>query len=292
MPEFEFEKSRKRKYDVWVNSKYRTELFATGIYSPRRFLEAYQVGVIDDVTRSKIVSAEIPMADSSMRIAVKSYHPRGITGAIKDLFRPSKAVREFLFAGKLFAAGLPVPEPLAAMEERRFRRLISCWYFSREVVGAKSVYVLTAGEKTYGEWPDEVRLLFAKRLGRAAGEAHEKGYAHRDLNMSHMIVTPVDPLRWDSVGLDVYFADFEGGRLYPRKIAKSLRLRDVSRFMRSFRLFATHPECIAFFKAYAAGAGENEASAKDFHDAVFRKLGPPEGTGGADGAGDAGGGGS
>jgi hypothetical protein len=285
MPEFEIEKSFKRKYNVWVNTKYKTELFATGIYSPHRFLEAYQVGVIDDVTRSKIVSAEIPTADSSMRMAVKSYHPRGITGVVKDMFRPSKAVREFLFAGKLFKAGFPVPEPLAALEQRRYRRIVSCWYFSREIVGAKSVYVLTAEEKTYGEWPDEVRELFAKRLGRAAGEAHGKGYAHTDLNMSHMIVTPVDPLRWDLVGPDVYFVDFEGGRLYPRKISKRLRLRDVSRFMRSFRKFATHAECIAFFKAYAAGAGENEASAKDFYDTVFRKLGPPAGTGGTDGGG-------
>ena len=95
--------------------------------SPHRFLETNQVGVIDDVTRSRIVSAEIPTTDGPLRMAVKTYHARGLTCATKDLFRSSRAVREFLFAGKLFEAGLPVPEPLAALEHRlRLVKRLGC----------------------------------------------------------------------------------------------------------------------------------------------------------------------
>ncbi|MHC4661905.1 MAG: lipopolysaccharide kinase InaA family protein [Planctomycetota bacterium] len=276
MPEFMFDKLRKRSNVVWVNKKYRTMMLSLGIYKPWRFVEKYQVGVIDDVTRSKIVSTEVPTTKDSMRLAVKTYHRRGICAAVKDMLRRSRGVREFLFSGKLFAAGIPVPEPVAAVERRRFRSVRECSFISVEIVGAKSCYMIVAEQKIFGNWPEDIRDTFIRRLGRAVGDVHARGYAHGDMNMSHLIVSPVDPEQWAKLGPDVHFVDFEGGRLLTNKPPRNLRVRDLMRFIRSFRKFATESECVAFFKAYSAAAGEGEETGKEYHNMANEMFGPAE----------------
>ena len=79
-------------------------------------------------------------------------------------FRPSHAVRMFRFMERLFETGLPVPEPVAAMERRRFGVVVESWLIYRYVEGHP------LSEETASLGVEALRTIHA--LGFVHGDAH------------------------------------------------------------------------------------------------------------------------
>lgn len=83
-------------------------------------------------------------------------------------FRESHAFRTLRIMRRLELAGLPIPKPLLALEQRRGGRVMHSWIFYRFVEG------IPCSEKDYAEICDTLRRLHA--LGWRHGDPHFENF--------------------------------------------------------------------------------------------------------------------
>lgn len=249
---------------VWADGRYADALIAAGIAECASFIKEHASGVIDDVSKSRITSILVDLGGTKLRLAAKEYLPRGSADSFKNLFRSSKALAELTLAARLVRLGLPVPEPVAAVEIRSLRVLKKACLFTREIVDGRNLLALMdAGEHTKLGRARLDGIIDA--LARTVAHAHGKGLFHGDLNASHLILKD-----WRTKGPQVYLIDFENSRI-KKSVTWDQRVRDLTRLERSASYFLPVTERLRFLKSYASAAGRDI----DFHklrDAVKLKA--------------------
>jgi tRNA A-37 threonylcarbamoyl transferase component Bud32 len=237
---------------VWAASAHIDSLVEAGIASPAVFINRHASSIIDDVTKSKITSVSVNLEGRVFKVAAKEYLPRGGAAAFKNLFRPSKARVELLLSARLTALGIPVPEPVAAVEIRSFRLLKKAYLFNQEIVGGASLLqLLDAQEHTRLSRKQLTAVIGA--VAAVVAAAHEKGLYHGDLNASHLILRD-----WKSDTPGVYFIDFENSRIR-KTVSMQERLRDIGRLERSASYFLPVKERLRFLRTYVGAAGHGTA---------------------------------
>jgi Lipopolysaccharide kinase (Kdo/WaaP) family len=95
--------------------------------------------------------------------------------------RTSKAVRTFDHASRLIALGIGTPRPLAAVDVRQGRALLTSFYCCAFVPAFREARVLKQLET-----PDRATLL--EQLGEFIGRLHESGVLHRDLTSGNVLL--------------------------------------------------------------------------------------------------------
>ncbi len=132
----------------------------TTIYKARNELKVYRVGGLD--------------------VVVKSFkQPVFVNRVAYTFFRPSKAERSYRHALRLIASGVPTPDPLAYIEEKR-RGLLSRSYYV-------SIY-----EKEYSEIRPQmlgrgVDAPFIRSLACFVADLHKKGILQKDLSPGNVM---------------------------------------------------------------------------------------------------------
>jgi len=195
--------------------------------------------LLDDSERSNIFS----LRAHGGRVVLKEYKPRGIGKAWTDLYRPSKAIREFVLGNRLLKIGIPVAEPLAVGERRTLRLLKKCFLITEELSQARnlSLYVNSLPPPLNKEKLREKRE-FISRLAESIRDIHNKGFTHGDLNTSHIMVKENG----------FYYLDFENARL-KRKASDFRWIKDLSRLNESMPSYITRTDKLRFYKEYAKG---------------------------------------
>ncbi len=156
--------------------------------------------------------------------------------------RASKAQRELRVAGRLRAAGIPTPLPLAAGESRERGRLALCCLVLRELPGACDL----AQHASRGLGARERRAL-ARALGQLARQLHDAGLDQPDF-------APNNLLRLASG--ELVPIDFERAR-FRRRVSQRRRLAMLA------QLEARHPDAgtAELWRALCAYCrGEREAA--------------------------------
>ena len=132
-------------------------------------------------------------------------------------FRP-RPLREFAILLRARRRGLAVPDPLAAVVERRFG--IAYWgcLLMHEIVGGTPISELVGAEPG----ADLVALL-----ARGLRELHDAGLSHPDLNLGNVLVVA------RSYGPLLAFVDLDRARLRSRPLGAAARRRSLRRLRRS-----------------------------------------------------------
>jgi 3-deoxy-D-manno-octulosonic acid kinase len=136
----------------------------------------------------------------------------------------ARAFHELLVTERLHRAGAPVPEVLAAVQERiRPGPGYSACIATRRIMGTAP-----AAEALAGARDAELRILM-EDIGRAIRRCHDAGGWHADLNAWNLLVPTARP------DLPVSVIDWDRGRWIPDGVPDRARRANLSRLARSLR---------------------------------------------------------
>jgi len=130
----------------------------------------------------------------------------------------ARPLREFELLLRARRRGLPVPDPLAAVVERRFAVAYRGCLLMHEIVGAVPISDLVAVEPP----PDLIAML-----ARGLRELHDAGLSHPDLNLGNVLVVS------RSYGTRLAFVDLDRARLGAGPVGAATRRRSLRRLRRS-----------------------------------------------------------
>lgn len=144
-------------------------------------------------------------------VVVKGYGLRPFPAFLKDLLRPSRALRAYKKAFHLELAGIVSARPIAAGT-------------SRTPFGRWSYYVMEAIPEPSSLWSwNGERRQVARRLASLIARLHESGFAHRDLKDTNILL--------DGLG-NPHLIDMEGLR-FVKSVSMELALSNLARLGRT-----------------------------------------------------------
>jgi 3-deoxy-D-manno-octulosonic acid kinase len=153
-------------------------------------------------------------------VILRRFHRGGAMrwlGEIYFGFRP-RPLREFAVLLRARRRGLAVPDPLAAVVERRFGVAYRGCLLMHEIVGGTPLCEL-AGAEYGGD--------LAGSLARGLRQLHDAGLSHPDLNLGNVLVVA------RSYGPRLAFVDLDRARLSARPLGTAARRRSLRRLRRS-----------------------------------------------------------
>jgi tRNA A-37 threonylcarbamoyl transferase component Bud32 len=205
-----FGKEERNGFTVFYRKRPGVEALLDGLLAdPDRILEEGQIFKAGNTVRAARVEL------NGRHYFLKRFNCKGWRYSLKNAFRRSRAVRSWMISWGFRLRGLPVPEPLICLEERRMRLL-------------KRSYILfnfvEDSETLSGVWPrlDSVaREGILARLAFLLGRLHLFGGVHGDLKWNNILVNGQG---------DLCFTDLDGSRIVgPGKYRK--KRKDLDRFL-------------------------------------------------------------
>lgn len=152
---------------------------------------------------------------------LRPYRRGGLPGRFLErrYFLGARAFHELILTERLRWAGVPVAEPLAAVQERRTPGYQAA-LVTRRLPGARPLSSLlrSAG-------PAEASALL-RRAARAVRRLHQAGGWHADLNTGNVLLPPGETEA-------AYLVDLDRGRLFPPPLPPLLGRRNLARLRRS-----------------------------------------------------------
>lgn len=170
----------------------------------------------------------------------KRYNCLGFGYRLKNIFRPSRALKSWRAGWKFRELGVPTPNPLACLEERRYRLLGRSYVLFEQIDNATSLL------DAWTDFDGEQRRNLLLSLGTEIGRMHRLGLVHGDLNWRNILVqrTLSSP--------KVYFVDLDGSKFHG-KISRESAWRDMDHFFRDLqRVGATDAEMQTFIKNWGS----------------------------------------
>lgn len=113
---------------------------------------------------------------------LKRYNCRGWFYRIGNAFRRSRAVRTWLVNWQYLVRGIPVPEPLLCLEERRFCLLERSYILMEFVENSVSL------KERWLQLVETEKQRLAERFGELLGRMHRLGMLHGDLKWDNIMV--------------------------------------------------------------------------------------------------------
>lgn len=139
--------------------------------------------------RSKVILRALSLEDGEADLFVKIYRYPDVRLRVMALLGRNGAQRELDHCRRLQRLGIPVPEPVGALEETWWGMPVRSLYAARWVSGATSLrQVLRDIRPDRGDAGDRLRQL-AFASGRFLGELHRMGVACLDLNSGNLLVS-------------------------------------------------------------------------------------------------------
>jgi tRNA A-37 threonylcarbamoyl transferase component Bud32 len=182
---------------------------------PGRLTEADDAEVVKDTRSSLVVRRRLTIGGRRLHVYVKRPRRKRPWKALVDCVRPSKALRAFGLGHMLLTRRVPTALPLAALE-RRTGPVLRDALLITEAVCAPSLHDFL---KTWLATPPrgDVRLTVPQQrhlaqqvlwqLGRLVQRLHDRGFAHRDLKATNLLV------RWSpGRSPDLVLVDLDGLR--------------------------------------------------------------------------------
>ncbi len=190
---------------------------------------------------SRTIVAIVELAGTE--IVVKRFQEDTVLRALETLFIGSGALRVWRGAGLLKNAGLPAPEVLAALEQRRFGVPCRSCVLARRVAG-NTLEALWC-ERT-GAGRRALALAFADYLRRM----HDAGLYPQDIRGANVLVPAEDPPVFVLVDLD---------RLrHCRRVSRRRRWKNLVQVHRSVGRGTPRSERLRFLRRYLGTVSRDE----------------------------------
>lgn len=194
---------------------------------------------------------------------IKQYVIKSGIDAVKSVFTPSKAKKEWNNGLLLLEKQIPTPEPVAMGERLRLGVVKECYIITRAISDGVTgrERLITLRQSPEGN-RSESKGIFLKKLISYVKTLHARGLSHGELHAENILVGK----NYD----DFYLIDL--GRVIGRKkTPQAWKIYDLSRLLYSIMDVCTRDEIIASIDDYVSdmSAVENK---KGFHAAVFEQI--------------------
>ncbi len=178
----------------------------------------------------------------SAKYIFKRFRRANLSTGLKNLFRPSSALRSWIAGQSLRDRGLPTARPLAVLHRTRNglqREGYLIFEFVAEAVELPDAIATATVEQ---------RRALLDGLGRLLRDLHDRGVSHRDLKAPNILVADGAPILIDLVGvyLGLRVPHHERVRNLARLNASSLVSPTITnadrlRLLRAYRSWSIHP---------------------------------------------------
>ncbi len=162
-------------------------------------------------------------------VIAKRFHLKAWVAVVKNLVRPSPALRSWLFGNNLLDRGLPTARPLAVFLRRKFGVSLTGYVLFEHIPDALGLPEAVIAAATL---PERLAIMraWAERLGRLLRIMHDHQVSHRDLKAPNILMRnatknllSAEPVLIDLVGVEV-----------GREVPVAVRIRDLARLNASF----------------------------------------------------------
>ena len=197
-----------------------------------------------------------PISAGEKRYFIKVFYRPSVGGTIKDLFRPSKALRFWHQGLALSEAGFNVPPTIAAGELRRFRILERAFVLTSKLDGQSlPVYLANLAKNRTSPQSLMTKRSGLMQLAQTVRRLHDQGFVHGDLVASNLFVAASD------MGAPIFhFMDNDRTWRYPRWLPQTLWKRNLIQLNRMPLPTITLQDRMRFLCAYL---GRSRISGRD-----------------------------
>lgn len=176
--------------------------------------------------RNYLYQAVLQGPAGAVAVVVKQFREESLRRRLARRLRGSKGMRSFVAARALAAAGIPTPEPVAAVEAVAPGG--PSFYLCRRIDGAFEARSLlraarAGADLSAPELGGVTPQALLTSLGRLLRKMHDAGIWHRDLSVGNVLVQPPA-----EDGVRLYLVDLNRCR-FPRRLSVSQRTRDLCR---------------------------------------------------------------
>jgi tRNA A-37 threonylcarbamoyl transferase component Bud32 len=202
-------------------------------------LDADQLDIIKRSRSGDVLSGEIVLNGRPMSVIVKRPRKKYWYRYLNSFGRPSRAMRMWKKAWKLYIRNIPAEFPLLVMERR------TLGYVTDSVIVFEKTPGMTLAKIDLDTMDPKERELMFHRVGRSLRKLESLGFAHFDAKATNWIIRPDE-----KIGPTPILIDVDGVRHY------SWRGEGIDRLLRSMR---EHPQytpadSLALCRGYAPWA--------------------------------------
>lgn len=144
-----------------------------------------------------------------IEVVAKRSMPRSVGKWIKNLFRPSRALRTWQLANALLNRQIPTARPLAILQRQRLGLVIDSVILTEHIENAHDLDTLltvqTRELSPHAQW--QLKSQVTDSLAKVFRMFHARGFIHRDFKAPNIMV------QWDPAGTDpprVLLVDLDG----------------------------------------------------------------------------------
>jgi hypothetical protein len=192
------------------------------------------------------LAVQLPQNGAAHDFYLKVFHPSKSWGAVKDVFRISRAFRAWRVGLALSRAGFEVPFTIAAGEQRRCRFLRRAFILTQKI-DAQPVHSFLARlvQRRDENWTLAVKRAELRRLADLVRRFHENGFVHGDLVASNILLAEAS-----GGGRAIYFMDNDRTRRYPGRAPQLFSKRNLIQLNRMPLPGITLQDRLRFLLAY------------------------------------------
>lgn len=198
----------------------------------------------EELREVTIATLQFKIYEANLLLSVKYTKPMyfcikfNLGKLIRNIIKPSKAEYSWRIGQSLLEHNLPVPEPIAYLDQRIFGFLHKCYYFSTYIKNASlaSDLLLRESDRTFN------RLLLT-HLGSLVGSLHANGFRHGDMGSGNFLV------KREKDSLNIFIIDIET-ITHHRYLPLSATAYDIASMLVSFKKNITRNDLLCFFKNY------------------------------------------
>lgn len=187
-----YRRSRRGDWVVWVDSLAWKEEWWPSV---ERSL-TNPSGVLRESRHARTSTLSLSHEEGCRTSFLKIYHRSGWRTDLKDLWRPSKAMRALRISRRLADDGFLAPAVLAAGEQRSGRLLQRAFLLT---AGVAWPTLAQLGERLAALPVEEGRRrrrAIVEAIGAEVGRLHRAGYVHGDLVVTNILVDEGPPTRF------------------------------------------------------------------------------------------------
>ncbi len=166
---------------------------ASSLREHARLIHSGGEGVRKNAPESAVTLIRLP---GSPMVCVKEFRWRGVSHALKGLFRTTQGARTFRNGWLLHRAGISAALPLALARSRRSGLIKGEWVVMQVIPEAMELDRYLVKRISAG-WSQEERRGLTRLLGRFIGTMHAKGIFHSDLKTCNILVS--DEIPWEGL---------------------------------------------------------------------------------------------
>ena len=233
----------------WASADFGAERLASLVAAdecPDAAAVMMKAGNTAAVLRGELALTGGPAAVCWKRIRRKTALKRWATAV-----RTRRTVLTYAHAGRLRAAGVDTPRPLACTAPPRWQVDRPAWLLTEWIDGTED---LAVARRRLADAPADERLrvagAYAAAVGRTLGKLHAAGASHRDLKPNNVLVSR---FAGDPAAVRAWVIDLDA-IAFPAVLTSRRRRRDLARLLRGWPA-PPRTAAVRFLKAYVAVRG-------------------------------------